>query len=366
MFCAMVQFPGRPRRTRRAGGPDARSESVRPRFHSPTAIAVTLSARMDIAMRSGLPDPGRQFPRLFNECPAERSAVRRRSSGRRFERHPAREAVRFAGLERHQQMAHAEIQRVDDIHERQSGRRRPAGIDAQQDIGVERVSQSLDEVQPAPLRAARAATGATTAPTASFGPTAGRLLRGPCGSDPNLDRCARRSGTARPRAAGDRPAQPGRRPAPRRCMPRPPRPAGRALASACASPMLPRVGGRRGRRQPQRVPIEGRRPIEGEGRAGFLGGMPRLNRRMLGLSRSLIVFEQRLAVFTAPVHERPDDEAVNPAQRVGSHVRGQDLANPIVVGLDPLRRAAAADQVGRIGASRRAIGARGQCRTPRR
>ena len=57
------------------------------------------------------------------------------------------------------------------------------------------------------------------------------------------------------------------------------------------------------------------------------------------------MLEQRLAVVASLLDERLHHEAVDPAHRVGRNLRGEHLANPIVIGLDPLRRAAAANEV---------------------
>ena len=122
------------------------------------------------------------------------------------------------------------------------------------------------------------------------------------------------------------------------------RPAG--VGERVGEPFPPRVGGRRGRRQRQRVPVEERGPIEGERRARLRGGKAGLNRRVLGVSGAPIVLEQRLTVVASPLDERLHHEAVDPAHGVGGNLRGQHLANPIVIGLDPLRRAAAANEVG--------------------
>ena len=105
-------------------------------------------------------------------------------------------------------------------------------------------------------------------------------------------------------------------------------------------------GGRRSRAQRQSLPVEERGPIEGERRARFRGGKTRLNRRMVVIPGAPIVLEQRLAVVASLLDERLDDHGVDPAHRVGGNLRGEHLANPIVIGLDPLRRAAAANEVG--------------------
>ena len=105
-------------------------------------------------------------------------------------------------------------------------------------------------------------------------------------------------------------------------------------------------GSGRRRLQRQRLPVEERGPIEGERRARFRGGKTRLNRRVLVVSGAPIVFEQRLAVVASLVDERLHHEAVNPAHGVGVNLRGEHFADPIVIRLDPLRRAAAANEVG--------------------
>ena len=167
-----------------------------------------------------------------------------------------------------------------------------------------------------------------------------------CESGPGRDRCARRSGTARPRAAGARLAEGDLRLPPRAGRPRRPRPAGRRWRARWrVLPSSARRGGRC-RRQRQRLPVEGRGPIEGERGARFLGGKAGLNRRVLGVSGAPIVLEQRLAVVASSLDERLHHAAVDPAHGVGGNLRGEHLANPIVIGLDPLRRAAAANEVG--------------------
>ena len=109
---------------------------------------------------------------------------------------------------------------------------------------------------------------------------------------------------------------------------------------------LPCVGGRRCRRQRQRLPIKERGAVEGERAARFCRGKAGLNRCVFVISGAPIVFEQCLAVVASPLDERPHHEAVDPAHGVGRNLRGQHLADPIVIRLDPFRRAAAANEVG--------------------
>ena len=110
---------------------------------------------------------------------------------------------------------------------------------------------------------------------------------------------------------------------------------------------LPCCGGRRCRRQRQR--LLGRRTRRGRRRACcplLRRGKAGLNRRVFVISGAPIVFEQCLAVVASPLDERLHHEAVDPAHGVGRNLRGQHLADPIVIRLDPFRRAAAANEVG--------------------
>ena len=59
-----------------------------------------------------------------------------------------------------------------------------------------------------------------------------------------------------------------------------------------------------------------------------------------------IVFEQRLGVVASPLEEGLHHEAVNPAHGVRGNLRGEHFADPIVIRLDTLRRAAAANEMG--------------------
>ena len=122
---------------------DARLFSIRPPTSPPSP-----SARRDTAIACGRPS-------LF-ASPLDLPAVVRplppdiRGPGSRLDRHRTGDAVRLAGIERHQQVTHAELHRADHVHEEQSGRRRPAGVHPQQCIGIDLVGRPSDETQSAP------------------------------------------------------------------------------------------------------------------------------------------------------------------------------------------------------------------------
>ena len=97
-----------------------------------------LSARSSIASACGVPT-------LLGHSRSTAAASRRaapperpvRASGRRLERQPARNPRRLAGVERHVQMLGDEIRGADDVDQPEARRRRPAGVQAQEHLGVD-------------------------------------------------------------------------------------------------------------------------------------------------------------------------------------------------------------------------------------
>jgi hypothetical protein len=94
------------------------------------------------------------------------------------------------------------------------------------------------------------------------------------------------------------------------------------------------------------VPVKGRRSIEGERAACLLPGQASLNRRVLEVFGAAVVLEQRLAVVASSLDERAHHAAMDSSDLVRSDVDGKHITNPIVIGLDPFRRAAAANETG--------------------
>ena len=168
------------------------SDNVNAFFHSPAVIAMRPSARMDNAIACGFPTLFASAFDCWTSLALNRSARRIRASGRRLDRHRAGDTVRFAGIERHQQVTRAEIRGADHVHQRQSRRRRPAGVHAKEGIGVDVVDLPRHEAQARAIEAARVATAATAAPHAGCGARYAHAREHAANQVQPADRCARR------------------------------------------------------------------------------------------------------------------------------------------------------------------------------
>ena len=93
--------------------------------------------------------------------------------------------------------------------------------------------------------------------------------------------------------------------------------------------------------------VEERGPIEGERRRGSFGRSSGLNGRTLPIIRASVMFEERFRIVDAMAHERVSDERVNAPSLVRQELRGESLADTVVIGLDALGRSAAANEMRR-------------------
>ena len=241
-----------------------------------------------------------------------------------LERQRPRHAVGLAGPQREQQVARLEVRPADHVHQRQAGRDRPAGIDAQQVAGGNSRLVALAEAEPARRRARRAPGAATARPRAAFG-----QLHAERRQDRAHDAHALVDVAADQELLGGAPLQldrlrgggAGRR---RRGTPGPPRARGRRWPGRRRA-----VDERAARRlacppaQLQRQPVEAGRAVEGQ-------GLGRLRRRGQAYSAALL----RLAGRPEVRGQRSRDRRARGQERRGQPVwqsaqlLGTELARP--------------------------------------
>ena len=119
-------------------------------------------------------------------------------------------------------------------------------------------------------------------------------------------------------------------------------------AGVCKSTSLsfhPFRRGRRRRRQIKRTVVKECGPFEGQRGRGSFPGSARLDGGALAIVRPSVVFEERFGIVDSLADERVSDERVNAPCLVRRDLRGECLADTVVIGLDALGGSAAANEV---------------------